>query len=68
MSYLSAHNGLSFIPQLLKTAGRDVIYFAKSKLSTSLLHQEISNLMWQVVFKLEYLLCQGRQDNSFEFE
>lgn len=66
-----SNGGYSFqkyTSQSIKTAGRDAIYFAKSNLSTSFIHQEIFDLMWQVVFKLEYLLCQGRQDNFYEFE
>lgn len=66
-----SNGGYSFqkyTSQSIKTAGRDAIYFGKSNLSASFIHQEIFDLMWQVVFKLEYLLCQGRQDNSYEFE
>ena len=52
----------------IKAAATDMRYFAKSKLSRSLLQKKNFNLIWQAVFKLRYLFCQGMQDTSFEFK
>ena len=52
----------------LKGAATDVRYFARSKLSRSLIHRKNFSVLWQVVFKLGYVFCQERWDTSFEFE
>ena len=52
----------------LKDAATDVRYFARSKLSRSLIHRKNFSVLWQVVFKLGYVFCQERWDTSFEFE
>ena len=44
------------------------LYFARSKLSRSLVHKKKFGLTWQVVFKFGYVLCQLRLHTSFEFE
>ena len=41
-----------------KVAVTDMRYFARSKLSKSLVHKKNFSLIWQVVFKLGYLFCQ----------
>ena len=38
----------------------DMIYFARSKFSLSLVHKKNFSLIWQVVFRLGYVFCQGR--------
>ena len=43
-------------------------YFARSKLSRSLVEKRNFNLICQVVFKLGYLFDQERKDTSYEFE
>ena len=44
-------------------------YFARKAFSGSLVHKKNNfGLMWQIVFKLEYLICQRRKDASSEFE
>ena len=43
-------------------------YFASSKFSWSLVYKKYFGLILAVVFKLEYLFCQGKEDTSFEFE
>ena len=52
----------------LKDTATDVRYFARSKLSRSLIHRKNFSVLWQVVFKLGYAFCQERWDTSFEFE
>ena len=46
----------SFISEMewapFKVAATDMRYFAKSKLSRSLVHKKNFSLIWQVVFKL----------------
>ena len=49
----------------VKAAAKDMRYFARSKFSKSLVHKKNFGLIWPVVFKLEYLFCQGRWDTSF---
>ena len=46
--------------KLFTAAATDMRYFARSKLSKSLVCKKNFGWMWQVVFKLEYLFCQGR--------
>ena len=53
---------------LLKVTATDMRYFAGSKLFGSLVHKKNFGLIWQVVFKLGYLFCQGRYDTTFEVE
>ena len=43
-------------------------YPAMRKFSRSLVHMKNFSLIWQVVFKLGYVLCQERKDSSSEFE
>ena len=45
---------------LFKVAARDVRYFARSKLSRSLVQKKNFRVIWQLVFKLGYLLGQER--------
>ena len=52
---------------LFKVTATDIRYFARSKRSRGLVHIKYFNLIWKVVFKLEYLFCQERHD-TFEFE
>ena len=44
----------------LKVAAPDMIYFASSKFSGSLVYKIKICMIWQVLFKLEYLFCQER--------
>ena len=46
----------------------DFRYFARSTFTRSLVHKKHFGLMWQKIFKLEYLFCQRRQDTSPEFD
>ena len=46
----------------------DATYFTRIKFLKSLVQKKHFGLIWQVVFKLEYLYCQERLDNYFEFE
>ena len=41
----------------IKVAVADMRYFARSKLSKSLVHRKKFSLIWEVVFKLVYLFC-----------
>ena len=43
-------------------------YFAKSKLSRSLVHKKNFSLIQQVAFKLGYVFYQERYDTPSEFE
>ena len=45
---------------------KTIVYFAKSKFSTSLVHKKGFCLIWQ--WYLSYSFCQERQDTSFEIE
>ena len=47
------------IKPIIKAAVTDVICFARVQLFGSLVQKKIFNLIRQVVFKLEYLFCQG---------
>ena len=40
----------------------------RSRFRRSIAHRKNFGLIWKVVFKLEYLFCQGRYDTSFKFE
>ena len=51
-----------------KAAVTDMRYFARSKFSKISVHKKKFSLIWQIVFKLGYLICQERYDTSFEFE
>ena len=42
-----------------KSAVTDMRYFARSKFSISLVHKKNFSFIWQVVFKLGYVFCQG---------
>ena len=53
---------------LVKGAATDMIYFARSKCSWSLVHKKIFSLIWPAVFKLGYVFCQDRKDTSTDFE
>ena len=44
----------------IKGTVKDMIYFARSKFSRSLVHKKNFSLIWQVVFKLWYAFCQER--------
>ena len=44
----------------VKGTATDMRYFARSKLSKSLVHKKNFSLMQQVVFKLGYVFCQER--------
>ena len=46
--------------QLIKVTATDMIYFARSKVSKSLVQKKYFGLMSQVIFKSEYLFYQGR--------
>ena len=46
----------SVVTKRLKST--DMRYFASSKFSKSLVHKKNFSLVWQVLFKLEYLFCQ----------
>ena len=41
-----------------KVAATDMRYFARSRLSRSLVHKKNFSLIWQVDFNLGYLFCQ----------
>ena len=43
-----------------KGAATDMRYLARSNFCKSLVHKKNFNLIWQVVFKLEYVFCQER--------
>ena len=43
-----------------KAAVKNIRYFARSKISSSLVHKKSFSLIWQVVFKLGYFFCQER--------
>ena len=45
---------------VLKYATKEMRYLARSKLSRNLVHKKVFCFMWHVVFKLEYVFCQGR--------
>ena len=47
------------IKPIIKAAVTDMICFARIQLFGSLVQKKIFNLIRQVVFKLEYLFCQG---------
>ena len=42
-----------------KVAWANMIYFARNKFLRSLVHKKNFGLIWQIVFKLEYLFYQG---------
>ena len=42
----------------VKVAVTDMRYFVRSKLSRRLVHKKNFSLVWQLVFKLGYILCQ----------
>ena len=44
----------------LKVAATDIQYFARSKLSRSLVYKKNFSLLWQLIFQLGYLFCQKR--------
>ena len=44
----------------LKGAATDVRYYARSKLSMSLVHDKIFSLIWQVVFNLGHIFSQEK--------
>ena len=61
INFRKSKNEISFIDQfIIKGAAIDMRYFAKSKLSRSLVHMKNFSLIRQVVFKLGYLFCQER--------
>ena len=51
-----------------KGTATDMRYSARIKFSRSLVHRKNFSLIWRVVFKLGYVLCQERSDTSSEFE
>ena len=50
---------LKLSKMLVKVAAADR-YFARSKFFRSLVHKKNFSMIWQVVFKLGYALCQER--------
>ena len=57
-----------WLKNFFKAARTDTRYFARSKFSRILVHKRNFGFIWHVVFKSEYLFCQGRIDTTFEFE
>ena len=53
---------------IFKSAATDRRYFARNKLSMSSVPNKNFSLLWQIVFKLEYIFCQEREDTAFNFE
>ena len=49
----------------VKAATTNMRYFARSRISRNLVHKKNIGLIWQVVFKLGYLFCQGRLGHFF---
>ena len=60
MSQFFPKSNVLLSSEQLKIAATDVRYFARSKFSKSLVHKEHFNSIWQVAFKLGYLVCQER--------
>ena len=52
----------------IKVTATDLRYLARCKISRSLVRKKTFGLIRQVVFKLEYLFSQGREDTSIIFE
>ena len=52
----------------LWAAATDMRYLQGDTFFGSLVYKKVFGLIWQAVFKLGYLFCQGRKDAPFEFK